>query len=351
MESVIVGLDPGTTTGIAILSLKGEIISLLSRKGLGLDQVVKAVYEQGKPLLIGCDKKKTPSLVRSFAAKTGAKLVSPKKDMAFEEKKHLVREKIKNTHEFDSLASARFARASWNEVIMRGIELANKEGLSQTLVLEGTIKKGLSPTEVISSLKKKSPIRVVKKRVHQKDDTQKLIQTIHQLRDDNMNLSKKVKELKDSLKDSRDVRLSKKGKNDKHNLRALENEITKRDDALSIVKNEYDSLLSFIDMAKDHSILRKVKDLRSELPKERILVVERPDIFSDKVVERAKGTLAFIISTIHSDKLPFFFIAKEGLVKEEITSFALVDEKVLAKRMEQKGMLDKIVNEYKASRG
>ena len=43
----IVGLDPGTTVGIAILSLDGDLLYLKSFRGIAPDEVVKIIAEYG----------------------------------------------------------------------------------------------------------------------------------------------------------------------------------------------------------------------------------------------------------------------------------------------------------------
>ena len=51
----IVGIDPGTTVGIAILSLDGELLYLKSFRGIAPDEVVKLIAEYGKPAVIASD--------------------------------------------------------------------------------------------------------------------------------------------------------------------------------------------------------------------------------------------------------------------------------------------------------
>ena len=51
----IVGIDPGTTVGIAILSLDGELLLSESIRGISHDEVVRMIAEYGKPAIVATD--------------------------------------------------------------------------------------------------------------------------------------------------------------------------------------------------------------------------------------------------------------------------------------------------------
>ena len=88
---IIVGIDPGTTIGYAILDMSEtrsvsehaqehlvldmnkNLITTGSSKQLDLNSLLSTITLYGKVIAIGTDKKKTPSLIEKFAAKTGAK--------------------------------------------------------------------------------------------------------------------------------------------------------------------------------------------------------------------------------------------------------------------------------------
>lgn len=116
----VVGIDPGTTVGFAVLNLSEGIIEISSRKGLSLDELVHSVTSKSSPLLIGCDKVKVPKFVDKFAAKVGAKIIVPKEDMKLAEK-HRIAAKFpcKNHHEEDALASALVALRKSNGLLSR----------------------------------------------------------------------------------------------------------------------------------------------------------------------------------------------------------------------------------------
>ncbi len=104
---IIVGLDPGTTTGIAALSLKGELIDLTSARALSSSDVVEWIAARGRPLIIATDVFPTPGAVEKVKRAFNAVLYSPGADVPAEEKIALAREfGYKNDHERDALAAA-----------------------------------------------------------------------------------------------------------------------------------------------------------------------------------------------------------------------------------------------------
>ena len=122
MESklLVVGIDPGTTTGYAILDLRGNLVSLKSSKNLGLNNLLEEILKEGKAVSVGTDKAKIPSLVNLFSAKTGAKIIYPKEDLRVEEKRHLTKEfKANDGHQNDALAASLFAYNRIKDVLAR----------------------------------------------------------------------------------------------------------------------------------------------------------------------------------------------------------------------------------------
>ena len=111
---IIAGIDPGTTLGYAVLDINKNLIKVTSSKQLDLNRLIYNITSYGKVIAVGTDKKKVPSFVEKFAAKTGAKIVSPREDLKVIDKKDFTENyNLKNNHERDALASALFA---WKEL-------------------------------------------------------------------------------------------------------------------------------------------------------------------------------------------------------------------------------------------
>ena len=104
---IIVGLDPGTTTGIAALNLSGELVDLISSRGLSSSDVIEWIAARGRSLVVATDVYPTPGSVEKVKRAFNAVLYSPGGAIPAEEKIALGKEfGYKNDHERDALAAA-----------------------------------------------------------------------------------------------------------------------------------------------------------------------------------------------------------------------------------------------------
>ena len=104
---IIVGLDPGTTTGIAAINLSGELVDLISSRAMSSSEVIEWIAARGRPLVVATDVFPTPGSVEKVKRAFNAVLFSPGADISAEEKIALGREYgYKNDHERDALAAA-----------------------------------------------------------------------------------------------------------------------------------------------------------------------------------------------------------------------------------------------------
>jgi hypothetical protein len=104
---IIVGLDPGTTTGIAALNLQGELIDLISARAMSPSDAIEWIAARGKPLLVATDVFPAPGAVEKVKRSFNATLFSPGSDLPAEEKIALAKEfGYRNDHERDALAAA-----------------------------------------------------------------------------------------------------------------------------------------------------------------------------------------------------------------------------------------------------
>ena len=103
----IVGIDPGTTAGIAVLNFKGELVDLFSSKDMGIDEVLKHIIEFGIASVIASDVNPSPQFVNKISARTGAVVFKPDKTLPVKEKTELTKNfTIEDAHQRDSLAAA-----------------------------------------------------------------------------------------------------------------------------------------------------------------------------------------------------------------------------------------------------
>ncbi len=104
---MIVGVDPGTTAGIAALDFRGNVIDLFSAKDLSRDKVIGRLVSLGRVSVIATDVFPVPSAVSKLAAQLGAVVDSPSQSLSVAEKLDITRpHDIENAHERDALAAA-----------------------------------------------------------------------------------------------------------------------------------------------------------------------------------------------------------------------------------------------------
>ena len=104
---IIVGLDPGTTTGIAALNLGGDLVDLISSRAMSSSDVIEWIAARGRPLVVATDVFPTPGAVEKVKRAFNAVLFTPGADMPGIEKIALGREVgYRNDHERDALAAA-----------------------------------------------------------------------------------------------------------------------------------------------------------------------------------------------------------------------------------------------------
>jgi hypothetical protein len=106
-EHIIVGVDPGTTIGIAALNLDGELVGLVSSRMMSVPDIVSYIREKGKPVVVATDVVPPPATVEKIKRSFKATLFVPNERIAVEEKVKLARPYgYGNDHERDALAAA-----------------------------------------------------------------------------------------------------------------------------------------------------------------------------------------------------------------------------------------------------
>lgn len=117
---IIVGLDPGTTTGIAALNLRGDLVDLVSGRTISSSEVIEWIAARGRPLVVATDVYPTPGAVEKVKRAFNAVLYSPGADIPACEKVSLGREfGYRNDHERDALAAALSAYKSYKNKFLQ----------------------------------------------------------------------------------------------------------------------------------------------------------------------------------------------------------------------------------------
>ncbi len=116
---LIVGVDPGTTTGLALMDLEGNMVLAASRKGLSPAELRAMVLHYGNPVLVCGDVSPAQKAVVKMAAGFAAKTFFPETVIPRREKKKMLREfeqandRLRNDHEMDAVCAALLA---WQEL-------------------------------------------------------------------------------------------------------------------------------------------------------------------------------------------------------------------------------------------
>ncbi len=108
IKGLIVGIDPGATTGVALLDLDGKVVHVESRREFTRADIVYTLISHGRPAVVATDVNPTPSAVERIAHTFGATIYSPHHVLAVEEKTRLVRDipGVTDSHRRDALACA-----------------------------------------------------------------------------------------------------------------------------------------------------------------------------------------------------------------------------------------------------
>jgi predicted RNase H-like nuclease (RuvC/YqgF family) len=109
-DHVIVGMDPGTTTAVAVVSLDGQVHDVLSTRTADTAAVIEWIIERGRPVMVAADVEPMPETVEKVRRSFDAAPWIPASDLPVDEKQHRTREEgYDNDHERDALAAALFA--------------------------------------------------------------------------------------------------------------------------------------------------------------------------------------------------------------------------------------------------
>jgi uncharacterized protein len=166
-KGLIIGFDPGLTAGIAIMDLKGNILSVKSFKEISRAEIIKHIISFGKAVLISTDVSPPPKMVKKLATTLNAKLHHPTKDMSVGSKMELVesylggsdRSKVLSSeevphdaHQRDALAAAIRTYKSYQKKLKNIENRSNELNLSPEQ-MESAKKIFIQGTAISSALK------------------------------------------------------------------------------------------------------------------------------------------------------------------------------------------------------
>ena len=145
-------------------------------------------------------------------------------------------------------------------------------------------------------------------------------------------------------------------------IQFFDKELRRGQEGLKSMQNEVTTLLYFLSNINSSVLLKKLDNLGfKEFEKKEnilnikegdILLVKDPDIVSEKTIDSLRDKVNIIIykkpvSKKIESKLPFLFINASGVPIEEDKYFGIVNKEEFIKIKNKKGLLHKIVEDYR----
>jgi len=260
---VIVGVDPGTTTAIAVLDLNGKLLGVRSKKGWNSAEVIEYILSFGKPVVVATDKSDPPDFVSKLKASFNATLHVPKDDMSVEKKKYLTspfKHKISNDHERDALSAAIDAYNAHKSKLMN-VEKRIPPGIDADTVKAGIIR-GLTLRKLIEKTSRgKSDEKKEKDRPQKStENVNKLKKILKELEEENRLLRNEVSTLREEVERLRSKMLSlskeehRKIRRENY-IKSLENELSEVRRILKERDKTIEELRSRIELLKSMKML------------------------------------------------------------------------------------------------
>jgi len=385
---LIVGIDPGTTLGYAVLDIDSKIIKIKSSKQMNLNSLISEVVELGKVIVVGTDKTKVPGLVELFAVKTGGKVIRPEEDLKVSEKKRLILDyKVKDEHQGDALASALFAYKEERSLLkkIKVFTRNNKKEEVRGRIIDLVVTKGVSIKQAVDIIENpaKEEVKIIKNVVEERKLSQADFLRLYNkakryekeilfLRKQNSNLSRELKNVMEKhkyiTKKVGMLRSDEKAEElinfKEKRIRSFDKEVKVKEEEIELLQEKMNNLNLILSKLNENYLLKKLNNLGSfefgnknkflNIKEEDILLVDNPNIFNNKVVEKIKNNVKAIIYKNKLNKttkrLPFVFINSEDLDLTEEKHFAIVGKEELNKEIERSDIFSRVVEDYKNER-
>lgn len=279
-KPVIVGVDPGTTVGLAIIDLEGVPLLVTSLKTPDRDEVISKIMEIGEAVLVATDVARPPSFAKKIASLLNARLYAPERDLSIEEKVKTVKEAesryqldIPDSHARDALAAALKAYCEFKPTLEEIYsKLQGISGIDKYRVYAKVLK-GMPISQAIESEFDK--VQTLRERIPLKEETKpKPSQTVSESR------SQRIMELEWEI----------------HKLRR---EVEIRNQLIDSLIIEYKSALKNRDVREE--LNREVESLRTQLN----IVRSRLEKAEQEIakLENEKASLEKLLTDIATGKL------------------------------------------------
>ncbi len=354
---LIVGVDPGISTGVAIIDIDGVPLTVLSGRGLDRVDIVNNILSYGIPLVIATDVNPPPDTVKKLASMFNAVLYTPPQSLTSEEKRQLVEDyiskykwiKIEDSHQRDALAAALRAYHSIESKLRQVGSYLSRIGLEVSVDnIKAAVVKGKTIAEAIeeeiAKLYEEEEEDVEEKHRHyEKQEKQesmieeKLREELREVKMEREHLRERVRELE-------------------RRIRQLEFELeyTKRiphspeEEAartIEMLKNEVKALKEYSreleeELARVRDELTRYRELFLQLMKNKVIPVRKLHMLTLDAISKSEKILGtFREGEIVYIENPGFYESKalEKLVKCNVKAVLLDD-------VEGRGLVDALTN-------
>jgi uncharacterized protein len=280
-DHVIVGIDPGTTTAVAMTDLDGSLLDVLSTRTADTADVIEWIIERGRPVIIAADVTPMPETVEKFRRSFDAAGWTPERDLPVDEKQHRTREDgYDNDHQRDAMAAAFFAFDSHEDQFER---IARKvpPGMSRGEVTARVVANDESVESVLRDLsddpepEKEEPEHTVRELSAEEKRIKQLESQVERLQSHTTELNETVEE-RDERIEELETELSDTRRKERQNARErrdisrllrennrLEDEIDDRDDRIEELEGKLARLKKLWKL--DHSNFSDVSEKRAGL--------------------------------------------------------------------------------------
>lgn len=151
---VIVGIDPGTTIGIAVMDLNGRVLDVFSQRDMTKADIIQYLSDFGIPVAFCADVYPIPNLISKLAATFDAEIFSPRIELSKGDKRDLAKKTgvhFSNNHEIDAMAAVVKAFNTINSKMdkINGIKELNAR---QRDVVKALVIRGLTVADAIEAV-------------------------------------------------------------------------------------------------------------------------------------------------------------------------------------------------------
>lgn len=302
-RKLVVGIDPGTTCGLAVLDIDARPILIESSKGTTRDTVIHKISEVGDAIIVASDVSPAPDFVRKVASSLNAIIFAPEAAIESTEKHLIVQDyaaqhgmKSLDPHSHDALAAALKAFRSYSVKFKQAEACVKALGRQvpldevKALVARGhTIKRALDL--LIKRKEKSDAIKTIRTRestelasLRKKVSEQRRM--IERLEVQNQRLLEKAEELKSEIRRIETQR-------EKEHLDALRE--MKKERIYQIQRSEIENLQAQLEkaehaMAEYQQRFDRLKHLREREARGEIELLKPIELFTSKGIEDAVKT-------------------------------------------------------------